>query len=110
MDLMIAVDSSQVASFLGELSKAGFEIPEAYSGGWTDRVGGMPLVKARFYVAESGMAGLIVTRTAPIRALANCNKTHSGQLVAQTATCCPFSMSRAKRPRARRLTSASSSA
>jgi hypothetical protein len=55
-------------------------------------------------------AGLMLTRIAPIFAVANCTRIHSTQFGAQMPTRSPFSMPAASSPQAMALTASSSSA
>lgn len=55
LDLMVSIDSSELPHFFDELTEAGFEVPESFARGWTDRVRNMPLVKVRFYLGGNGI-------------------------------------------------------
>ncbi len=64
VDFNLSVQSSQLPSLFSSIEELGYTIPEAYRGGWIDTVGGMPLVKVRFYVAGKSIdADVFLTET-----------------------------------------------
>jgi hypothetical protein len=55
VDLTIAIPRGRLPELYEELDVAGFDVPEAYRGGWVDEVAGMPLVKFKLYIGERGI-------------------------------------------------------
>jgi hypothetical protein len=47
---MVAVAPDGLARLKEEFESRGYSMPPVYESGWTDRVGGMPVVKFRWYV------------------------------------------------------------
>lgn len=50
VDFSLSIDIDRLPALFDEIERLGYSIPEAYRGGWLDSVGGMPMVKVRFYV------------------------------------------------------------
>lgn len=50
VDVTVAVAGDDVSRLKAAFEDRGYSMPEAYSKGWTDQVGGMPVIKFRWYV------------------------------------------------------------
>lgn len=55
VDLAIKIPRERLSELYDELESAGFDVPEAYRGGWVDEVAGMPLVKFKLYIGGRGI-------------------------------------------------------
>lgn len=55
VDLTVSIPRGRLPNLYEELDAAGFDVPEAYRGGWVDEVAGMPLVKFKLYVGDRGI-------------------------------------------------------
>lgn len=55
VDFTLAVPPDRLGELLAAIEERGYTIPDQYVRGWTDRVGGMPLVKVRLYVDGRGV-------------------------------------------------------
>lgn len=51
LDFTIAVDRSRLSEFFQAVIDLGYDVPQEFTTGWVDEVAGMPLVKARQWVA-----------------------------------------------------------
>lgn len=51
LDFTIAVDRSRLPEFFQAVVELGYDVPQEFTTGWVDQVAGMPLVKARLWVA-----------------------------------------------------------
>lgn len=64
VDLAITISRDRLPELYEELEAEGFDIPEAYRGGWVDEVAGMPLVKFKMYIGGRGIdADIFLTET-----------------------------------------------
>jgi hypothetical protein len=50
VDFTLAVPLDRLAELFDAISRCGYTIPEQYTRGWVDSVGGMPLVKVRLFL------------------------------------------------------------
>ncbi len=50
VDFCLSVEPAQLPALFAAIEELGYTIPDVYQQGWTDTVGGMPLVKVRLYV------------------------------------------------------------
>lgn len=55
VDLTVSIQRDRLPELYDELETEGFDIPEAYRGGWVDEVAGMPVVKFKLYVGGRGI-------------------------------------------------------
>jgi len=55
IDFTAAIDRSAFAELFRRVKDLGYTVPEPYLQGWTDQVGGMPLVKFRRFLAGRGV-------------------------------------------------------
>jgi hypothetical protein len=55
VDLLIAVERESLAKVFTAVEERGYTVPDAYRGGWVDRVADMPLVKFRVYLEGGGV-------------------------------------------------------
>jgi len=55
IDFTLAIERERLATLYDALRELGYVIPEQYAEGWVDHVAGMPLVKARLYLAGHGI-------------------------------------------------------
>ena len=55
IDFTLAADGQTLVEILDAVKKLGFTVSEEYERGWTDQVGGMPLVKFRRYLQGKGI-------------------------------------------------------
>lgn len=55
IDFTLAVERSRLPELFAAVEALGYTVPEAYTSGWVDEVGGMPLVKFRLFVEENGI-------------------------------------------------------
>jgi hypothetical protein len=55
IDVTIAIDRSDLQTLYAAVEKRGYTVPEAYRGGWVDRVADMPLVKFRIFLEGGGV-------------------------------------------------------
>ena len=58
VDFTIGLLPERLDDLFAALDALGYTVSETYRRGWLDRVGGMPLVKARFYVGNAGSYGI----------------------------------------------------
>ena len=64
VDFTVAVPPDRLGDLLATIAERGYTIPDQCAGGWTDRVGGMPLVKVRLYLDGRGVdADLFLVET-----------------------------------------------
>ena len=52
VDFQLTVDEDQLTRFVSLVEKRNYSIGEQYVAGWRDRVGGMPLIKLKTYMAD----------------------------------------------------------
>jgi hypothetical protein len=50
VDFSLSIDVDRLPDLFDDIERLGYSVPDAYRGGWLDSVGGMPMVKVRFYV------------------------------------------------------------
>jgi len=50
VDVTVAAEPGELARLTNELQICGYSIPAVYEAGWSDIVGGMPVVRFRWYV------------------------------------------------------------
>lgn len=50
VDFTLAVDRDQLGMIFSAITDRGYSVPEQYTRGWVDSVGGMPLVKVRMFL------------------------------------------------------------
>lgn len=55
VDLTVSIPRGRLQDLYNELDAAGFDVPDAYRGGWVDEVAGMPVVKFKLYVGGRGI-------------------------------------------------------
>lgn len=55
VDFTLAVPRDRLPTLFAAIEELGYTIPEQYSRGWVDAVGGMPLVKIRLYLEGCGI-------------------------------------------------------
>jgi len=55
VDFTAAIDRSRLPEVYGAVTTLGYFVPEPYQQGWVDNVGGMPLVKFRFFAGEQSV-------------------------------------------------------
>lgn len=55
VDFTLAAPPERLGELLAAIEARGYTVPDQYAGGWTDRVGGMPLVKIRLYLDGRGV-------------------------------------------------------
>ena len=51
LDFTIAVDRSRLSEFFQAVIELSYDVPQEFTTGWVDQVAGMPLIKARQWVA-----------------------------------------------------------
>jgi len=52
VDFQLTVDEEQLSRFVALVEQRDYTISEQYVAGWRDRVGGMPLIKLKTYMAD----------------------------------------------------------
>lgn len=52
VDFQLTVNEEQLTRFVKLIEKRGYSIADPYVAGWRDRVGGMPLIKIKTYMAD----------------------------------------------------------
>jgi hypothetical protein len=55
LDFTIAIERASLAQLFAAVKELGWTVPDEYERGWTDRVGGMPVVKFRQYLEGNGI-------------------------------------------------------
>lgn len=50
VDFTLAVPRERLGEMFAAINDCGYSVPEQYTGGWVDNVGGMPLVKVRLFL------------------------------------------------------------
>ncbi|HEY2253637.1 MAG TPA: nucleotidyl transferase AbiEii/AbiGii toxin family protein [Planctomycetaceae bacterium] len=55
VDFTLAVDRPGLVKIFAAVKQLGLTVPEEYERGWTDKVGGMPVVKFRHYLQDRGI-------------------------------------------------------
>ena len=55
VDFTVALARDRLPILFDAVRELGYTVPEVYEKGWIDQVAGMPLVKARLYLAERGV-------------------------------------------------------
>lgn len=55
VDLTISIDRDRLQDLFRQVEDLGFTVPAQYASDWVDQVGGMPLVKLRWYVGDRGI-------------------------------------------------------
>ncbi len=55
IDFTLSIEQSNLPLLFEQLKELGFTIPEEYEHGWTDQVGGMPVVKIRHDLENQGI-------------------------------------------------------
>jgi predicted nucleotidyltransferase len=55
LDFTVAIDSTVLPQLFEAVKKLGCMVPDEYERGWTDRVGGMPVIKFRQYLEGQGI-------------------------------------------------------
>ena len=50
VDFTIALPRERLQAFFEAATELGYTVPEAFQGGWVDRVAGMPLVRAQTWI------------------------------------------------------------
>jgi hypothetical protein len=55
VDVTIAIEREELPQLFEAVERAGYSVPEAYRGGWVDRVADMPVVKFRIYLDGGGI-------------------------------------------------------
>jgi hypothetical protein len=50
VDVTVALDEGKLAELTNAFESRGYVMPEVFAGGWTDSVGGMSVIKFRWYV------------------------------------------------------------
>lgn len=55
IDFTLAIDRERLSALYERVESLGYSVPEAYTSGWVDEVGGMPLVKFRLSTDDNGI-------------------------------------------------------
>lgn len=55
VDFTLAIPRERLAALFAAITDLGYTVPDQYSQGWVDHVGGMPLVKVRLYLEGRGI-------------------------------------------------------
>jgi hypothetical protein len=55
LDFTIILSRDRLQQLFEAAASAGYSIPPEYDAGWVDQVGGMPLVRARLYLADKAI-------------------------------------------------------
>lgn len=70
VDVTVSVDEGQRERLIESIANLGLEIPEVFRTGWSDRVAGMPVIKARLYLPGGGIdVDLFISETGFQRSL-----------------------------------------
>jgi hypothetical protein len=70
VDINLGVTPDDSIALLKNLDEAGFDVPEAYAAGWSDRVAAMPLVKVKRFLGHRNIdVDLFLTGSAFQRSL-----------------------------------------
>jgi len=84
VDLNLEVTPDDSVALLRLLDEAGFDVPEAYAAGWSDRVAEMPIVKVKRFLGHRSIdIDLFLTGSAFQRSLMTrrCEVEYEGRLV-----------------------------
>src|SRR4026208_786975 len=54
-DFTLGVERGKLPFLFEQVESLGYSVPEAYSSGWVDDVGGMPLIKFRLFLQDNGI-------------------------------------------------------
>jgi len=55
IDFTITIERERLKELYDAVETLGYAVPEAYTAGWVDAVGGMPLVKFQIFVEDNGI-------------------------------------------------------